>query len=89
MPWVVSPGGRTRIRAGTATGLIVTGDQTIHEMEHGPDLAGRAAGDVEKGQQLSRRAALEAFGDVVGYFRVPRDVSDSINLPDRQTPGLS
>ena len=51
----------------TATRLNSTGDQAIHEMEHGPYLAGRAAGDVEEGQQFGRRTALEALGDVVGH----------------------
>ena len=50
----------------TSIGMTATGHETIHEMEHGPYLAGRAAGDVEEGQQFGRRAALEAFGDVVG-----------------------
>ena len=38
----------------------------FEEAEHGADFAGRAACDVEKGEQFVGGAALEAFRDVVG-----------------------
>jgi hypothetical protein len=40
-------------------------EPALEQAEHGADFAGRATGDVDKGQQLVGRAALEALGDVV------------------------
>jgi hypothetical protein len=37
----------------------------FEEAEHGADLPGGAAGDVEEGEEFVGGAALEAFGDVV------------------------
>ncbi|MDF0675420.1 MAG: hypothetical protein P0120_13950 [Nitrospira sp.] len=37
----------------------------FHETQHGTDFAGRSSGDVKKGKEFVRAAALEAFGDVV------------------------
>ena len=39
---------------------------TLQDAHHRADFAGRAAGDVEKGQELAGSAALEALGNVVG-----------------------
>lgn len=42
------------------------GRNTFEETEHGADFTSGASGDVQKCQKFIRRAALEAFGDVVG-----------------------
>ena len=46
--------------------LLVDGEQTVGEMKHGTDLSGRAAGNVEKSQQLGSGTAFESFGDIIG-----------------------
>ena len=38
----------------------------LQETQHRADFASRTTRDIEERQQLLRRAALEAFGDVVG-----------------------
>jgi len=66
-PAIELPGDAEAARSQIANFRFQRGEagNTFEEAEHGTDFAGRSSGDVEKGKEFIRAAALEAFGDVV------------------------
>src|SRR5262249_30751417 len=67
-------------------GQILRHRESLEEMEHRTDFTGRTSGDVEEGEQLVVRSALESLSDVVrdgdnGSFHLVLQVPDTVQPP--------